>query len=125
MIIAIANSKKVYIPEEDTVVINGEEAQNAKSVCVIAVDNAPEGTPLFYYFSASKEVDQLRREPDLNRIDEAISHVWPAYREILECAVSLIPGEKIDYVNLEEWQSSPKPGYFTPPIYQELPNVTK
>ena len=55
MVIAIANSKKIDIPEEGTVVINIEETQNDKSVCAIAVGNAPEGTPQFYYFLASKK----------------------------------------------------------------------
>lgn len=110
MVIAIANSKKIDIPEEGTVVINIEETQNDKSVCAIAVGNAPEGTPLFYYFLASKKVDQLRREPDLNRIDETTNHVWPAYRNIPECKVSLIPGEKSDMSTWKNGKAPPSQG---------------
>ena len=112
MMYTLANGQTVSIPEEGTFVVNGEDAENAEGVCAVAVKNAPKGTPVFFYFM-TKKVSHLRRDPDLNRIDEAIAEAWPAYRKILQRKVELIPDGNGGDVNINEWREAPEPGYFT------------
>lgn len=81
--------------------------------------NAPEGTPRFAYFLVGKDVNELRRDPDLDRIDEEIAKAWPEYREILKQKVEPVPDGKGGYANVDEWRKAPEPGYFDLAGYAE------
>lgn len=115
----IADGRTVQLKEGEWVVVNPDKAAQAQSICAVSVRNAPEGTPRFAYFLVGKGVNELRRDPDLNRIDEEIAKVWPAYREILKQKVELVPDGKGGYTNVDEWRKAPEPGYFDPAGYAE------
>lgn len=71
----IADGRTVQLEEGEWVIVNPDKAAEAQSICAVSVRNAPEGTPRFAYFLVGKEVNELRRDPDLNRIDEEIAKV--------------------------------------------------
>lgn len=115
----IADGRTVQLKKGEWVVVNPREAGTAKSVCAISVRNAPEGTPRFVYFLTGKKVNELRRKPDLDRIDKEIEKAWPAYGDILQRKVELVPDGKGGYANLDEWREAPEPGYFDLAGYAE------
>lgn len=115
----IADGRTVQLKKGEWVVVNPHEAGTAKSICAISVRNAPKGTPCFAYFLTGKNVNELRRNPDLNRIDEEIEKAWPAYGDILRHKVELAPDGKGGYANLHEWREAPEPGYFDLADYAE------
>lgn len=115
----IADGRTVQLKEGEWVIVNPDKATEAQSICAVSVRNAPEGTPRFAYFLVGKEVNELRRDPDLNRIDEEIAKVWPGYREILKQKVEPVPDGKGGYANVDEWRKAPEPGYFDLAGYTE------
>lgn len=105
--------------EEDWVVVNPADASRAQSICVINVRNAPKEMPMFVYFVAGKEVCDLRRDPDLDAIDQAIIDVWPEYEAVIRQRVEPVFDEGDQLVNADAWGDSPEPGYFDPSAMPE------
>lgn len=118
---AIADGRvfQIGVGEEDWVVVNPTGASRAQSVCVINVRNAPKEMPMFVYFVAGKEVCNLRRDPDLDAIDQAIIDVWPEYEAVIRQRVEPVFSESGRLVNADVWANSPEPGYFDPSAMPE------
>lgn len=107
----IAGGRSVVFPSDDWVVVNPDDAPSAMTVCVVAVRNAPAGTPHFAVF-VDRPVRELHRHPDLDTIDAAIIEVWPAYQDILDARVAPVFKQGLILENFEEWNNAPQPGYF-------------
>lgn len=110
----LADGRKVRFPcEENWLVVNAGDASLAEGVCAVSVRNAPEGTPLFAFFlPAGVKVREMRRDPDLDRIDAAIVAAYPPYADILSRRVKPIWRQGGELANAEAWRSAPEPGYF-------------
>lgn len=118
-IIELVDGKIANIPDKGFIVINGEEAKRAQSICVVAVRNAPEGMPIFAYYVVGKTVAELNNE-ELKAIDEAIAKVYPPYRKITESAIQPgypQPGSPGSYK--DEWKPMVEPGYFDLAAFDE------
>lgn len=111
-IVELVDGKTANIPDKGFIVINGEEANKAQSICVVAVRNAPEGMPVFAYCVVGKTVAELN-DKELKAIDEAIVKVYPPYRRIIESSIqSGRPQFESPSSCKDEWKTSVEPGYF-------------
>lgn len=111
-IVELVDGKTANIPDKGFIVINGEEANKAQSICVVAVRNAPEGMPVFAYCVVGKTVAELN-DKELKAIDEAIVKVYPPYRRIIESPIqSGRPQFESPSSCKDEWKTSVEPGYF-------------
>jgi hypothetical protein len=107
------------------VIVNPETAPKANHVCVISVRNAPDNMPVFLYLLEGMEVRQLKRDPDLDRIDAAIVAICPEYQKVIDQRIWPILKDGV-YTNVSEWQRSSEPGYFDldawPQFWEGVPN---
>lgn len=100
----------VLVPDNPSswVIVNEEEAPQSDEAIIVEVRNGKQyDMPHFIFFDNSKDKKEERE------IDEAISKVYPRYRQVV-MANRVIP--KFDsagkLVNADEWAHSPATGYF-------------
>lgn len=111
-IVELVDGKTANIPDKGFIVINGEEANKAQSICVVAVRNAPEGMPVFAYCVVGKTVAELD-DKELKAIDTAIGEACPRYREIIESSSKPGCHQRKNLSSFkDDWKSAIEPGYF-------------
>lgn len=117
-IIKLVDGKTANIPDKGFVVVNGEEAKRAQSICIVAMRNAPDDIPVFAYCIVGKKVAELN-DKDFKEIDAAIEEKYPRYREIVKSSIRTECKCRNQDQFRESWMEEIEPGYFDLAAFEE------